>query len=109
MPVRDRMAYYVRESAESLANSVTIASQAKACVEYGEKQNYLLEPQHRYEEAISAYDVPYTRRKRLLAMLDAAKRKEFDALVVSEIRALARRQVERLVIHDMLRRHGVRL
>lgn len=109
MPVRERMAYYVRESDESLANSVTIASQAKACVEYGEKQNYILEPQHRYEEAIGAYDVPYTQRKRLLAMLDAARRKEFDVLVVSEIRALARRQVEVLVIHDILRRYGVRL
>lgn len=109
MPRRERMAYYVRESDESLANSVTMASQAKACVEYGEKQNYILEIEHRYEEAISAYDVPYTRRKRLLAMLEAARRGEFDVLVVSEIRALARRQVEVLVICDMLRRYGVRL
>src|SRR5215470_18022421 len=109
MPRRERMAYYVRESDESLANSVTIASQARACVEYGEKQNYILEPAHRYEEAISAYDVPYTQRKRLLAMLDAARRGEFDVLVVSEIRALARRQVEVLVIYDMLQRYGVRL
>ncbi|HKF35511.1 MAG TPA: recombinase family protein [Ktedonobacteraceae bacterium] len=103
------MAYYVRESDESLANSVTISSQAKACVEYGEKQNYVLEPEHRYEEAISAYEVPYTQRRRLMAMLDAARRKEFDVLVVSEIRALSRRQVEVLVIYDMLQRYGVRL
>ena len=41
---RERMAYYVRESDESLASSVTIDSQAKACLEYGEKQKYILEP-----------------------------------------------------------------
>jgi site-specific DNA recombinase len=109
MPGRERMAYYVRESDESLADSVTIASQAKVCVEYGEEQNYILEPEHRYEEAIGAYEVPYTQRRRLLAMLDAAGRGEFDVLVVSEIRALSRRQVEVLIIYDMLRRYGVRL
>ncbi len=32
--------------------------------------------------------MPYMERKVLLAMLDAAKRKEFDVLVVSEIRAM---------------------
>ncbi len=42
-------------------------------------------------------------------MLDAAKRREFDVLVVSEISALARHQVEVLVIYDMLQRYGVRL
>lgn len=109
MPGRERMAYYVRESDESLAGSVTIASQAKACIEHGEKQNYILEPGHCYEEAISAYDVPYTQRKRLMAMLEAAERREFDVLVVSEIRALSRRQVEVLVIYEMLQRYGVRL
>lgn len=103
------MAYYVRESDESLASSVTIDSQARACLEYGEKQNYILEPQHRFQEAVSAYEVPYMERKVLLAMLDAAKRKEFDVLVVSEIRALARRQVEVLVIYNMLQKYGVRL
>lgn len=106
---RERMAYYVRESDESLASSVTIESQAKACIEYGEKQKYILELQHQYAEAVSAYEVPYMERHVLLAMLDAAKRKEFDVLVVSEICAIARRQVEVLVIYNMLQKYGVRL
>src|SRR5207248_3582253 len=62
-----------------------------------------------FREAISAYEVPYTERTELLKLLDAAKRKLFDVLVVPEIRALARRQVEVLVIYDMLQKYGVRL
>ena len=42
-------------------------------------------------------------------MLAAAKRHEFDVLVISEIRALSRRQVEVFVIYDTLQKYGVRL
>src|SRR5205085_10513611 len=47
--------------------------------------------------------------KELLKMLDAAKKKLFDVLVISEVRALGRRQVEVLVIYDMLQKYGIRL
>jgi DNA invertase Pin-like site-specific DNA recombinase len=106
---RQIMAYYARESDETLAGSVTIDSQIKACVEYGKRQGYILEPENQFVEAISAYEVSYMERKQLLRMLDAAKRKQFDVLVVSEIRALARRQVEVLVIYDILQKYGVKL
>src|SRR5436309_9029135 len=48
-------------------------------------------------------------REKLQLLLDAAKRKLFDVLVVSEIRAISRRQVEVLVIYDMLQKYGIRL
>src|ERR1700730_17912118 len=95
MPKRkERMAGYIRESDETLADSTTIDSAAKAVREYGKKEGYIYEPQHEYKEAISAYMVPYMERERLLAMLEAAKRREFDVLVVVEVRAISRRQVE---------------
>ncbi len=110
MPKRkERMAGYIRESDPSLANSTTIESAAKAVRQYGEKEGYLYDPGHEYKEAISAYTVPYTEREKLLKMLDAAKRKEFDVLVVTEVRAISRRQVEVLVVYDMLQKYGVRL
>lgn len=100
MPKRkERMAGYIRESDPSLANSTTIESAAKAVRQYGEKEGYLYDPGHEYKEAISAYTVPYTEREKLLKMLDAAKRKEFDVLVVTEVRAISRRQVEVLVVY----------
>ncbi len=111
MPKRkERMAGYIRESREDLLESATIDSQAKAVRQYGEKEGYLYDvTKHEYREAISAYTVPYMERKRLLDALAAAKRHEFDVLVVTEIRALSRRQVEVFVIYDTLQKYGVRL
>lgn len=106
---RERMALYIRESDPRLVTSITIESQAKLVREYGEKEGYIYGPELEFREAISAYEIPYMDRERLQAMLDAAKRKLFDVLVVSEIRAISRRQVEVLVIYDMLQKYGVRL
>ncbi len=110
MPKRkERMALYIRESDPRLADSVTIESQAKLVREYGEKEGYIYNPDLEFREAVSAYEVPYTERVELLKMLDAAKKKLFDVLVVAEVRAIGRRQVEVLVIYDMLLKYGVRL
>ncbi len=103
------MAGYIRESDPTLADSTTIESQAKAVRMYGEKEGYLYEPQHEYREAISAYMVPYMERAKLLKLLEAAKRHEFDVLVVSEVRAISRRQVEVFIVYDMLMKYGIRL
>src|SRR5437764_9304132 len=110
MPKRkERMAGYIRESDPSLADSTTIESQAKLVRLYGENEGYIYEPQHEFKEAISAYMIPYMQRPKLLAMLRAAERHEFDVLVVSEVRAISRRQVEVLIIYDMLQKWGIRL
>jgi DNA invertase Pin-like site-specific DNA recombinase len=111
MPQRkERAGRYIRESDERIVTgTTTMESQAKVVNNYCESQRYILEPQHEWQESISAVEVPYMERKKLLAMLAAAKRREFDVLVVSEIRALARKQVEVLVIYDMLQKYGVRL
>jgi DNA invertase Pin-like site-specific DNA recombinase len=110
MPKRkERMAGYIRESDPNLASSITIESAAKAVRDYGQKQGYIYEPQHEFKEAISAYLVPYMERKQLLAMLERAKRKEFDVLVITEVRAISRRQVEVFIIYDMLQKYGIRL
>ena len=104
------MAGYIRESDPTLANSTTIESQAKAVRLYGQKEGYIYDTQlYEYKEAISAYQISYMERPQLLNMLAAAKRREFDVLVVSEVRALSRRQVEVFIIYDMLQKHGVRL
>lgn len=110
MPKRkERMAGYIRESDPTLANSTTIESAAKAVREYSVKEGYDYSPTLEFREAISAYMIPYTERPELIKMLEAAKRKEFDVLVVTEVRAISRRQVEVLVIYDMLQKYGIRL
>jgi site-specific DNA recombinase len=107
---RERAGRYIRESDERLiAGTTTMESGTKLVNEYCAKQGYICEPEHEWREAISAVEVPYMQRKKLLEMLDAAKKGLIDVLVVPEIRALARRQVEVLVIYDMLQKYGVRL
>jgi site-specific DNA recombinase len=104
------MAGYIRESDPSLADSITIESQAKAVRQYAEKEGYLYDViVHEFKEAISAYTVPYMQREKLLKLLQAAKRREFDVLAVTEIRAISRRQVEVFIIYDILQKYGVRL
>jgi site-specific DNA recombinase len=107
---RERAGRYIRESDERLIiGTTTMESGTKLVDNYCEKQGYICEPDLEWREAISAVTVPYNERKELLAMLDAAKRKKFDVLVIPEIRALARRQVEVLVIYDLLQKYGIRL
>lgn len=110
MPQRRlRMALYSRESDPRLADSTTIESAAQAARAHGEKQGYLYDPDLDFREAISSVEVPYFERPELQKMLDAARKGLFDVLIVTEIRAISRRQVEVLVIYDQLLKYGVRL
>jgi DNA invertase Pin-like site-specific DNA recombinase len=107
---RERAARFIRESDERLvAGTTTMESGVKLVNRYCEQQGYICEPEHEWREAISSVENPYDKRRDLLDMLAAAKRHEFDVLVIPEIRALSRRQVEILVIYDMLMKYGVRL
>jgi len=106
---KERAAGYIRESDPGLADSNTMESQAKAVRLYCQKQGYDYTADHEYKEAISSYSISYTERSKLMEMLRAAQRKEFDVLVVSEIRALSRKQAEIFVVYDMLEKYGVRL
>jgi hypothetical protein len=104
------MAGYIRESDVTLADSVTIDSAAKAIREYGERKNYVYEPQHEYKEAISAYFVPYFDRTELMKLLKAAERHEFDTLVVTEVRGISRTGAgEVFTVYEVLRKNGIRL
>jgi hypothetical protein len=48
-------------------------------------------------------------REQLQSLLNAAKRKEFDVVSVTQVRAIGRRQVEIFIIYDILQRSGIRL
>jgi hypothetical protein len=112
MPQRKEiMAGYIRESDTSLVEgTTTMESAAQAVRAYGERQGYIYPPHLEFKEAISAYQVPYFQRKRLMDMLECAKRKEFHVLVIPEVRALSRRgAAEVLLIYQALLDAGVRL
>jgi len=104
---RIRAAGYPRVSDPDLHDAPTIESQEKAIRAYCQKEGYDLTENHLYPEAMTAYMVSYTQRPQLMAILAAAKRHEFDVLVVTEIRAISRKQVEVFVIYDILQKYGV--
>jgi DNA invertase Pin-like site-specific DNA recombinase len=107
---KERMAGYIRFSDPSTPlDDNVMESQARAIREYGEHEGYIYDiSKHEYREAISAYTVPYLERRTLLAVLEAAKKREFDVLVVTEVRSISRRTVEVFVIYDLLQKYGVR-
>lgn len=111
MPKRKiRAALYVRESDLTLADSVTIDSAVKAVKEYCRREDYLLDVQHEYIEAVSAVYVPYFQRPRLMDMLKAAARHEFDTVVIVEVRALSRKGAgEVFLIYQELQKANVSL
>lgn len=108
---KEIMAGYIRESDTALVEgTTTMESAAKAVRDYGERQHYIYLPHLEFKEAISGYEVPYFKRKRLMDMLEAAKRHEFHVLVIPEVRALSRRgAAEVLLINQALIDSGVRL
>ena len=106
---RIRSAGYPRVSDESLHDSKTLESQEKEIRRYIERQGYELEESHLYPEAMTAYMKPFKDRPQFMKMLDAARRKEFDVLVITEYSRLSRRQVEQAVIIDMLEKYGVKV
>lgn len=107
---RKRAAIYVRESDVTLAESITIDSALQACRDYCNKEGYLHFPQHEYKEAISGFSVPYFQRERLMAMLEAAARGEFDTVVITEVRALSRKGAgEVFLIYESLQKANVSL
>jgi site-specific DNA recombinase len=106
---REIMAGYVRESNPGLAGSNTEESQAHAIREYAKKEGYDYPPEYDYKEAISAYATDYTDRKRLMDLLTDAKHGKFSVVVVSEIRALGRKQAEVFVVYNTLQKYGVRV
>jgi DNA invertase Pin-like site-specific DNA recombinase len=106
---RIRAAGYPRVSDESLHDSKTLESQEKDIRRHIERQGYELTEDHMYPEAMTAYMKPFREREVFMKMLDAARRREFDVLVVTEYSRLSRRQIEQAVIINMLDQYGVRV
>jgi site-specific DNA recombinase len=97
-----RAAGYPRVSDPSKKDGTTLESQAKSIRAYCEEHGYILEERHLYPEAMSAYLLPYRERPQLRKLLDAARKGEFDVVVVTEFNRLSRRQIEQAVIIDLL-------
>jgi site-specific DNA recombinase len=96
------VAAYVRISDPNREGESEIQSQKHACREYSEKNNLYLPEEYLFEEAVSAYNLPYKRRPELMRLLQAAKRGEFQAVIVVKLSRLARTSAEMQLIIGIL-------
>jgi site-specific DNA recombinase len=104
-----RAAAYPRVSDQNKKDSATLESQEADIRRYINQQGYELLEEHVYPEAMTAYMLPFRDRPQFTKLLEAAKRHEFDVVIVTEYCRLSRRQIEQAVIIDLLQRYGVRI
>ncbi len=107
-----RCAGYPRNSDPSKKDSATLESQEKEIqrfIKSRENEGYVFEEGCMYPEAMTAYMLPYRDRPQLMKLLDDARRKKFDVLVVTEYSRLSRRQSEQAVLISILEDMGVRV
>ncbi len=84
------VAAYVRISDPNREGESEIQSQKQAIREFCEKHGYTLPEEYIFEEAISAYQLPYKKRPELMKLLAAAKRGEFKIVIVYKLSRIAR-------------------
>jgi site-specific DNA recombinase len=102
--VYDRAAIYSRVSTLMQAqHGFSLAAQAKDCQRLADELGAVVVGEPYVDQDSGAeWDLP-----QLNAMLDAAKRREFDVLIVYDPDRLARNMAKQLVIEEELKRYGV--
>ncbi len=105
-----RAALYTRSatSQEPGEENNALATQMRLCRMYCQSHGYTVDDKHIYSEIGSGND-GYTRRPQLAALLDAAKQREFDVLVIATHNRLSRRLAHAAAIIEELQQHGVQV
>lgn len=102
-----RAATYRRVSTEEQVDGFSLDEQQRATAEYADKQGWSLDPAHEYaDEGISGIN---PNRPAWRAMLDAAKGREFDVVIVSKLDRFSRSTIHLLTEVETLRESGVQL
>ncbi len=108
LEIKIRAAAYVRISDPSKEDSITLQSQLDEIRRYCKRMGYILEDEDIYMEALSAVNLPYWRREKLVTMLNRIEG-NIDVVVVHAFSRLARRQVEQFVLGDKIEKAGARI
>lgn len=105
-----RAAIYVRFSYEGMSeDSMTLESQEKECRRYcaDTSRRYEVVEEHVYIEVKSSTTRTYKERPKMLELINAAKRHEFDVIIVTEFGRLARKQSEQGFLIQLFKEQGV--
>src|SRR5436305_5142909 len=102
-----RAAIYIRVSSEGQKDGYSLESQEERCKQYCREQGYTHDSKHFYSEVFTG--TVYRERPKLSAMREAARRGEFDVLVIYCYDRLARDDVHQAVIIDDLEHYHIRV
>lgn len=101
-----RAAIYIRVSGRTQAEKgSSLQSQLQGCREHALSQGYLIDEARIFREVHTA--VEYYERPEMMRMREAAKRREFDAVIVYAYDRLARKQIHQAIIIDSLQQQGI--
>src|SRR5260370_2614429 len=101
-------AIYCRVSTEKQkGKEASLKTQKEESLELCKSQGYTVEPHHIYVDAYTGTE--YLDRPALTELREAARRGEFDVVVIYAFDRLSRNQIQQAVILDFLDRHNISL
>lgn len=92
------VAAYIRVSDPNLKDSDTLESQLDEIRKYCDSKGYILDEVYIYADAKTAYMEDYSKRPSLMRLLNEARKKPFQKVIVHKFARLARRQEEQTVL-----------
>jgi site-specific DNA recombinase len=101
-----RAAIYARTAVSQESFNNALARQIQQNQAYCQEHDYSVEEIHIYSEECSGI-ANYHNRPQFTALLDAAKRREFDVVVISAFDRLSRDHTQGIAIIDELQKHGI--
>jgi site-specific DNA recombinase len=99
-------AIYARTAVSQDSYNYALTSQIEQCKAYCQEHGYTVEEAHIYSEEYNGIE-NYHNRQQLTALIKAAKRREFDTVVIFAFDRLSRDHAQVIAIIDELQKHGI--
>lgn len=100
-------AIYIRVSSEQQEKGLSLETQLERCIEYCREHDYMVDEQYIYREVMTG--VVYRERPELTELRSAAKKHQFQVVVVYELDRFARDPIHQAIVKDELEYYGVKL
>lgn len=103
----ERVASYRRESNQGQKNNYSLKTQNEGIHRYCREHNYKMNTEHDYIDIKTG--IVYREREALNALRAAARRHEFDVVIVYDLDRFSRNPIHQMIVLEDLINHGVRV
>jgi site-specific DNA recombinase len=100
-------AIYIRVSSDKQEDNYSLETQKEACLQYAREHGYIVEEQHIYQDIKTG--ALYRERPHLTALRAAARKREFDVVIIHDLDRLSRNAEHQTIIIEDLAYNGVKL